>query len=228
MRNALYLAAAVLCLGIAPSNSRATILNFDSLARGGFVPSGYGDRVASEGGGWGYVEGNGWTPAIAVGFDALRLSDYTLAQGGLRTWGLGFGDLSVVAWPGAETGYAGVFMFTPDPGYAVRINSFQLGGYPQRDWENQPVLVTDENWNVLWTGDPHVEGSDLEADTIVATHSEYAPGVTRSGPLYLIFGDNWNIGIDMIDFDQVPVPEPGTLSLVGLGLALLAGRARRN
>ncbi len=214
-------------LAVVPAAAHATILNFDALPGGGVVSSGYGDRVAGPDPAWGYVEGNGWTPNVSVGFDTLKLDGNEFTVSGLRTWGLGYGDLSVVAFPGAQTEHAGIFTFTPDAGYRVRINSFLLAGFPAVDYDGQPILVTDASFNVLWDGGSHVEGSNLDGGGFPdATHSTFAPGITYEGTVYLIFGNNWNIGIDEIDFDQVAVPEPGTLGLAGVGLALLAAVSR--
>ncbi|GMV97970.1 MAG: hypothetical protein HRF43_18650 [Phycisphaerae bacterium] len=188
----------VLLLGSAVPG-QATIITFDDLLGGGYVPGGYGDRVADSGGGTGYMQGNGWTPNISVSFDTLNLATHSLTFGGLRTWGGGYGDLYMAVWPTAESGHAGWFAFTPDPGYAVRINAFQLGGYPLRDYDGQPVQITDSSFVVLWTGDGHVEGEEGGSPS----HSDYAPNLVSSGTVYLIYGNNWNIGIDWIDFDQI-------------------------
>jgi hypothetical protein len=212
-----------------PGASHATVLTFDALAGGGVVPSGYGDRVSGDFGGWGYVEGNGWTPNVGVAFDSLLLSDNGLAGAGLNLWGGGFGDLSVVAYPaGGVAGFAGVFEFTPDPGYAVRINRFQLGGCPTTDYDDQPIRITDGGFTVLWAaGSSHVEGSEMIGEALVPSHSEFTPDFTSARPIFLIYGNNWNIGIDNIDFDQVAVPEPSTLALVSLALLLPASALRR-
>lgn len=224
VRAALLLA--ILCA--VPGASHATVLTFDALAGGGVVPSGYGDRVSGDFGGWGYVEGNGWTPNVGVAFDSLNLSDNGFAGAGLRLWGGGFGDLSMVAYTsGGDTGFAGVFKFTPDPGYAVRINHFQLGGYPAADYDDQPIWITDAGFSVLWTGGSHVEGRETIGQVDIATHSEFTPNFTSAQPIFLIYGNNWNIGIDNIDFDQVAVPEPSTLALVSLALLLPASALRR-
>lgn len=99
-------------------------------------------------------------------------------------------------------GDAGWLSFTPDPGYAVRIKHFELGGYPHWNYRDQPVLITDSNFNVLWSGDPYVKGEQAG----VPSHSDYAPNLTSTETVYLLYGNKWNIGIDNIDFDQVAVP----------------------
>lgn len=61
------------------------------------------------------------------------------------------------------------------------------------------------------------------------THSTFTPGLTHAGPLSTRFGYNdWNVGIDNINFDQVAVvPEPETYAMLLTGLGLVGFMARR-
>ncbi len=150
---------------------------FDDLVGGGFVSGGCGNRVAGSDGGPGCIQGNGWTPNMAVSFDALNLATSASTCGGLRTRGRGFGDLSTPVWPVAEAGFTGWFSFTSAPGCLVGISSFQPGGYPTRDWDGQPVHITDADFNVLWAGESHVEGWEGVSPSL----ADYAPNPAAAG-----------------------------------------------
>lgn len=182
--------------------SHATIVTFQDMAHGGYVPTDHASRVVASDASLGLLQGDGWTPNISVETGSMDWGTNTLRPGTMLAWGAAYGDLWMVGTAGYHEGQAGWFSFTPDPGYAVRINRFELAGYPHLNYHNQPVLITDTDFNVLWSGGPYVKG---EEDGF-PSHSNYAPNLTSSETIYLLYGNNWNIGIDNIDFDQVAVP----------------------
>jgi hypothetical protein len=199
----------------------ATIIHLDGYGAGG-VSSGTADRTT---GGSGVAIGNGWTPNIAVAYDTLTTA-FVPANRGLGTWGGGYGDLDPVSYPQAPDpdfgNFYGAWWFTPDPGYSVRINSFDMGGYNSTDKENQPIFIRTASGQILWDASGHVEGNN--------GHSSFTPNVTSTETLYIIFGDNWNTGIDNINFDQAAIPEPSSVAIAGLlvgSLALRYVRKRR-
>ena len=51
-------------------------------------------------------------------------------------------------------------------------------------------------------------------------HTTVNLNLTVEGVVRIQFGDNWNVGIDNIKFDQVQttvIPEPSALALISLG-----------
>ena len=114
------------------------------------------------------------------------------------------------------------FASPPSTGVAVTLTSFDLAGWPQFDYTADVIQVVDANNTVLWTA------PDLTVLGAGPTHSAFSVNVTSSIPIYLRFGNTYNIGIDNIRFSQAPVsaPEPGSLVLLALGGAAL-GLARK-
>jgi len=66
-----------------------------------------------------------------------------------------------------------------------------------------------------------IEGSD--------GHSNFLPDISGS-ELTIRWGNDWNIGIDNINFDQQmnPVPLPSALGLLGFGLLGLFGIIKKS
>lgn len=232
MRTMLVGFAAAAAVGSGPT--AATILTFD-IARASFestdlVPPTYGDRVTATtmtvgGFTFGYGMGDGFTPNVTVDY-WTRLPNGN-ARNNLAWWGpgLSYADLVNVAYANAAKtgrnaglGTAEIWLI-PDPGYRVRLNSFALAAYDDFHWftGDQPVSVRTASGALLWDPGP----VDLDDTSAMA----FFPDAISAEPIVLSFGLNWNVGIDNVSFDQIPIPAPASAAL--LATALLAWRLWR-
>lgn len=221
--------------------AHATIFTFDNLGLLNFgdIPGAYGDRVSALCDAVGcYGIGNAFTPNVVTDYRSVRISDNAVLFNNLDFWTTDYGDLVNVAFAVPSSGAYGEVALTPDPGFAVRLNSFDVGGWPDVDHLNQPLRILDGAGNILL---------DLGPTTFLGAnnqHSHFDINLTFESTIRIQYGDNWNTGIDNINFDQcqvaddkdcisVRLPGPSPLILMTLGLAGLAfsawrrGRARR-
>ena len=222
--NKLLIASAVCALACIPAS--AVVLTFSDLglANYGDIPGTYGDRVTALNDGVGsYAEGNGFTPNVTVEYRTWSINPNAVAYDHLDWWNTNYGDLSGVAFGVSSSNYYAEVSLIADAGFEVRLNSFDLGGYALSDHPNSTVRVVDASRNLLLDYSPvNIEGN--------AGHSTFSPGL--SGQVVRIqYGFNdWNVGIDNIDFDQLEaaaVPEPSTFVLGAGGMAALALARRR-
>jgi hypothetical protein len=171
--------------------------------------------------------GNGFTPNVEVAYATVQISDGTVASPSLAFWPDSYGNLTNVAFPIHWTGHYGEVTLIPDAGYAVRLNSFDLGGWDQTTYASQPLRILDGAGNLLLDLGPTIV---LGAH---GTHSHFAQDLTFAGTIRIQYGNNWNVGIDNIDFGQVSarayygLPVPSTLLLAGASLAGFGWMRRR-
>lgn len=200
----------------------ASVLTFDidNITNGNSIPSDYGDNITAETmGNFSYLEGNGFTPNIAVEYRTFLASDFGTGDNpqssNLNFWGSGYSGLTGVAYANPN-GRVAEISFIPEAGYGVRLNSFDLGTFISAI-DNQPLAIYDGDYNLL---------ANLGLTTITnASSLTFSPNITHDGILRLQFGNNFNVGIDNINFDQIansqtsqPVPEPGFV----MGLIFMA------
>jgi hypothetical protein len=206
----------------------ASILTFDfnpALPNYGDIPDTYGDNITAVNmGSFGYGMGNGFTPNITTDYAMRSTTTDALVLSNLDSWNVNYGDLTNIAFVPVNGGNYGQITLTAGAGMQVRLNSFDLGGYSQSNHLNSIVrirvdglLVTDFLGTILGAG---------------GTHSTFTPALTGT-TIQIEYGHNdWNVGIDNINFDEVApttssVPEPTSLALGSLGLAALAVVHRR-
>ena len=221
--------AAALAIGFA-THAQATILVFQTdptIVNAINVPSEYGSNVnsssavLSDGNTWLSQQGNGFTPQVSVAYDILTAtggggtSDSTHVQSYTDS-----GDLGVAAYaPAPFARHTTEIDLTPQAGYEVVLNSFDLVSYANGIYTNQPVRVYDANYNLLTDfGGPQ---------TVTSTHSHFAPNLTSTGMLRLQYGDNLDVGINNVSFDQFAVPEPSGLAIGICAAAALALKLSR-
>lgn len=206
-RFSLLVAGALLALG---SSANAAIVNFDDLYPStpnfGLIPDNYGSVAP-----------------VTVSYSSLNPSDESVAANNMEFWHSGYGDLLNVAYSSANSWLACVTL-TPDAGYSVTLNAFDMAGYNVLDHEGVAVIkIVDLSGNILL---------DLTGTTIKGsngTHSHFEPNLTSDTGIRIIWGPDWNTGIDNIEYSaQRSVPEPASLGLVGMGAAGLLLRRRRN
>jgi hypothetical protein len=217
--------SAVLCASYLLSSAYATVLTFDNVDpdnapyNGQVIPFDYGDRVnasnADSGGRTGFDLMHGATPNVAVQMFTANYSNWSLLDN-LFVWRFQYADLTDVAYHSYLQGAR--FIFTADPGYYVRLHSFQMGG-----WRGDYTLPFLE---VLVDGNPVFTQTNVAISGTTANTFSFDPNVVRGGVIEIRFGNEWNVAIDNIGFSQELIPEPASLTLLGAGLAGLALRRR--
>lgn len=209
-----FAAAALICLG--PASAGATVLTFDF---GGMtqdqIPDDYGDRVITTNdlvNGFMYGMGNGFTPNVVV--------DYAADTGFFDLWETGYGDLEN-ALGHTLFEQTGEIVLTPDPGFRVTLNSFDVAGWlTQTEWPDSQVLILDAVGNILF---------DSGLITISSTGHVSFPGspVSSATALRIQLVNFGDLGLDNVNFDQSLVPIPAAVWLFGSALAGLALSRRR-
>jgi hypothetical protein len=201
----------VLALAVA-SKAGATVLTFTCL--GVPIQPEYGDRVTSI---YDpvlpctYDEGSGFTPNV--------VADYPVDSATPLMIQYGYGDLSL-ALGHTVAGTTAEVVLTPDPGYALILESFDVGALGQARTGSARVLGGDGS--VLFdSGDVSIPGPGGGFSVFPNA------AIVASGPLRILLSDFGLFGLDNVSFAQRAVPEPGSALLLGLGATALAVRRRR-
>lgn len=207
----------------------ATVLTFDITGMTDYadIPAAYGDNVTSTANGsFSYGMGNAFTPNITVDYATINSAGGVVASN-LEWWNLGYGDLQGVAFPVNNSSIAEITL-TAAAGFQVRLNTFDLAGYPGADHPNSQVRILDAGGGVLLDYSP----VNVQGDANGPRHSTFSPAITAQQLRIRFAYDDWNVAIDNVNFDEVtasasPVPEPSTWLLSAAGLAGLAYRRRK-
>jgi hypothetical protein len=178
-----------------------------------------------------YAIGNGWTPDVSM--------SYSVA--GAQAVGVYFTGPNS-SWPNGAALLGGnfpnnpnddfYFAFTPAPGYAVRINSYDLvnasfGGISSAGavFENTiggPTMVPAFIPSNVGSGPGQTVNVDLQNDY----GSKFYAG-TLILDVHQTNGNPGALGLADLNFDEVAVPEPTALGLLSVGgIALLRRRMR--
>ena len=229
MRTGYFLSVAAAALVGLATAAPGSILTFDlyqnaagqsPIAYGDLIPNAYGDHITALSDGVGsYAQGNGFTPNIAVDYRHYDPDfpnppiEYNLAYGDAE-----FGDLFDVAYNLTNGHLAEITLIPEDT--MVRLNSFDLAYWTLAQTPAKQVIrILDHNQQVLFD----YSAEDVPHDGL--NHVTLSPDITSSGPLTIQFGQNYNLGIDNVNFDQVP--EPATLSLLALAAPALLIRRKK-
>lgn len=228
-RCSLLTAACVVGLSMTASSVMAdTILNFDPCPSGtpsspcitssGWStvtseknsPPAFGDNVTTnlDPNGYGYYGGTADTPDVTVDFDARSLD-------GWYYWGGAESGLSFAADSG--NGYV---TLVAAPGYQVTLDSFDYNVAGTEGYTLEVLSGDPSSTDILDNYSGSTTGNAAEAFTPDVTGSEIT-----------IFFNNWNTGLQNIDFSQSAntsaVPEPSSVAMVCAGFVGLLGLRRK-
>ncbi len=238
MPNRFLLANLLVLVTVSPAFS--TVLTFDQGQRAGTtvnLDTAYGDRVsAATMGMFSYGTDGGFTPNVVVDYGPD--SNFTI-------WPDNYGDLiNVLEYEPEASGPFSV-TFTADPGYSVRLVSFDLGGWSNTDYI-LPMLQVLSGDSILFSASNVLVQGNFAGPRHTTVDSSFAgfTGYNAQSLTIVVHQQGLgsasdNIGIDNILFTQagftqpVPtghVPEPSTVLMFTSAFAILvvSARWRRN
>jgi len=215
-RKVTALATTLLTFGLL-GGINASVLTFDISGISNFqnVNQTYGDNItATTIGGFSYGAAEGFTPNVTV----------TYGDTDPALWTTGYGNLTNVLFEDADATGILTITFDADPGYEVRLHSFDLASF-SGDRIVDLVDVNSASSSLFSENNSLISGttstlynfvSPLQADDIIISIDARNLG-----------SNNDDIGIDNIVFSQVAVPEPSSALLIGLGcLGLIIHRRK--
>ena len=204
--------------------TNATILTFDIPGLSNFQNAfqEYGDNVG------GLVDGIGAYGEAGEGFTTNVTAEYGTVDPAY--WTSGYSDLTNVFFDDADSRGPLSLTLTADAGFSVQLFDFDLGAFGA-DRTVTSVRVTDESSAVLF---------ETLGDTISgATHSDYSfqsPLVGQSLTITIdqiaLGGFSDDVALDNIRFGQfetqgAPIPEPASMTLLGMGLVAMVARRHK-
>ncbi len=182
--------------------TQATVLTFDGIPNDGFcggagcVPDEYGDRVSSTTDpvtNYQYDEGNGFTPNVTIAYEAPGGGPANVS-----VWIQGYAELEN-ALGHSQFDVPVLITLTPDAGYVVRLNAFDIAAWASGTYQTQ-IAIYDDN------------GSQ-DTPNLFSTHIEILPGasiapladpVVAVGEMHVFISNIGSTGVDNVDFDQLP------------------------
>lgn len=184
---------------------QATRLNFDT-----YNGATYGDRVAAFG--LGYGSEGGATPNITLDFLPEGGRAFSVYSGGYATLQNALGHTSY--------NVPGQVRFTPDAGWDVVLQGFDIAAWSQASYADSRIRIVDGGGTTRYDSGLFTFGPN--------TVLHLAPASIRSsGPLTVFVNDFGDLGIDNVVFSQVSsVPELPSLALLLAGLGLVGARRR--
>ena len=234
----LVLVLTLLGLGYVPCTLGAELLfqpTGGSWATNTILPQGYGDRiVAPDQNGFHYGLDGGITPNIVARFNQLGMPGPIVTAPPLGT-----GDLPDAAYPSTSETQPFEYDLIADPGYSVKLRSFNMAIWPGINETINSVSVLDGNNNILWSQTPADIAGAPDATHPNGTHTHFAFPDLQSQTLKIEFDstnvDADDVGITNVVFSQATaspnVPEPSTFLiwslLGGCGIALGCWRRKR-
>jgi len=215
MQNSAYTLALLVCLATS-SVAQATRLTFENLPGGTVGPATnitYGDRVVAAGSG--VTLDGGATPNIVLDFVPLVQDQQTF-----EVYGSGYSGL-LSALGDNSFDVPGYVQLTPDAGWDVVIERFDLGAWSTINYSNSQVRVVDGQGTTLFDTGLFT----FPSNTVI---NYPAVPIRSSLALRVYISDFGDLGLDNFQFSQVAsVPEPGTWAMWLAAIGLLGLLARR-
>lgn len=172
-----------------------------SLLDYGIIPADYGSNLTAN--------------LAGISYRTFAVANNTTLTNYLDFWNTGYGDLSKVAFA-SSNGYGAEISITAASGYAVHLIAFDMAGWPNTDRTNSHMRLLDAAGNTLLNY--AAQGPvTIQGDANGPQHSSFAPNLVAAGTLRIQWGVDWNVGIDNIQFQIVPIPEPPAWILLALG-----------
>jgi hypothetical protein len=218
--------------------SHATVVGFGQLGgSNSTVPANLASNATADGNG--FVVTNGATPNIALTWDSDwdihtssrfdPLENTTVGGGDWDNEGniARIGQLDFGLVNGTEN-HPHTIAFAAAPGHAVVLNSFDFAHTDETaGTTNWDLTLTDSSANTVWSQSVEFAGGKVSTITPNFTGGfgeSYTLTFARTSETY---SSNGRHGIDNLSFNEVSVPEPTTLGLIGLGVLGLIARARK-